>query len=281
MLHNWIRIFYSDNGVLTDYSIEAQSTGDTVPAGLVAAQDYIYIGQYFPFNNVYFEMDTTNDAVAMMSVEYWDGRSWKTGVDILDGTKQGGKTLKRNGVIQFSPDRQYSWVDVKDTSENGSPTELQTLEIYDLYWVRLKANASLDAGSLARKIGYAFASNDTLLAIDPEINEYLVPWGGSSKVNWDEQIQLASQHLVADMRAKGLIISPGNILRFDDVSLACAYRTLAVIYSRLGEAFAARKADALDQYSKLLDVKRFTIDADKNGRVDRSEIGSTSGGLLR
>lgn len=281
MLHNWIRVFYSDNGTLADYSLEAQTNGETVPASLVTGEDFIYVGQYFPFNNVYFEPLAVNDNASVMRVDYWDGRAWRAGVDVIDATKSQGKTLARAGVIQFSPDIDFSWSRVSDTTKNGEPPELSSLEIYDLFWARFKVSASLTTTTTLRKVGYSFTTGEMLTAIDPEINEYLVPWGGVSKTSWAEQIQLASMHVVADLKSKGLIVAPGNILRFDDVSLPCAYRTLAVIYSRLGEAFAARKDDALKQYGELLNIQRFTLDRDNNARVDRSEIANVVGGLVR
>jgi len=281
MLHNWIRVFYSDNGVLTDYSVEAQNNADTIPLELVAGQDYVYVGQYFPFNNLFFQLDTANTVVSVMSAQYWDGKVWRDAVDFIDSTKLLGKTLARNGVIQWSPDRNNSWLKTEDTTDRGAPTELSTLEIYELHWMRLKVSVSLSAGTIIKDLGYAFTANHMLSSIDPEINEYLVPWGGVSKTNWDEQIQLASNHVVADLRSRGLVVAPGNVLRFDDVSLATAYRTLQIIYSRLGEAFAPRKQDAQENYEKLLNLKGFTFDTNRNGLAEKQEIAGTTGGLVR
>lgn len=281
MLHNWIRVFYSDNGVLTDYSVEAQNNADTFPLEMVAGQDYLYVGQYFPFNNLFFQLDTANTVASVMSAQYWDGKVWRDAVDFIDSTKLLGKTLARNGVIQWSPDRQYSWLKTEDTTDRGAPTELSTLEIYELHWMRLKVSVNLSAGTIVKDLGYAFTANHMLSSIDPEINEYLVPWGGVSKTNWDEQIQLASTHVVADLRSRGLIVAPGNVLRFDDVSLATAYRTLQIIYSRLGEAFAPRKQDAQENYEKLLNLKGFTFDTNRNGLAEKQEIAGTTAGLVR
>lgn len=279
MLYQWLRVLYSDNGVLTDYSIEAQN--DTVPVAMVAEEDYIYFGQYYPFNNVYIELDTANTNASVISVEYWNSKQFVPAVDILDATKVSGITLSRNGVIQFSPDIDNNWTQVRDTSKQDAPAPLQTREMYDLYWARLKVSADLYAGTILKRVGYSFCTNAMLSGIDPEISQYLTPWGGSSKLNWDEQIQLASLHLVADLRGRGIVIHPGNILRFDDVALATAYRTLAIIYGPLGQAFDSRRAQALEQYEKLLNVKRFTIDSNTDGSVDRSEINNTVGQMIR
>lgn len=281
MMHNWIRVLYSDNGSLTDYSIESQLNTETFLAPLVASEDYIYVGQYYPFNNLFIDLSVANDTASVLSVEYWDGRLWKTAVDVLDGTKSQGKTLKRSGIIQWSPDIDFSWSEITDTSRNQSALELQSVELYNLWWVRLKVSSTIDATTAIKTIGYRFTDTGMMSGIDPEINEYLQPWGGASKTNWDEQIQLASLYLVADLKASGLIVHPGNVLRFDDVSLATANRTLAMIYAQLGEAFKPKMKDALDVYNSLKNIKRFTFDSDRNGRVDRQEISNTVGQMIR
>lgn len=278
MLYQWLRTLIHNGSTLTDYSIEAQN--DSVPFELTTGQ-YLYIGQYYPFNNFYLDMSTVNTNASVIQIQYWNSKEWINCVDILDGTKVSGVTLGRSGVVQFSPDIDSNWTEIRDTSKQDSPAHLQGREMYNMYWLRVSFSANLSALTEVRRITYSFTSNAMLSGVDPEINQYLTPWGGSSKLNWDEQIQLASMHLVADLRARGIVLHAGNILRFDDIALACAYRTLAVIYGPLGEAFNGRRAQALEQYEKLLNVKRFTIDVDTNGRVDKGEINNTVGQMVR
>jgi hypothetical protein len=280
MLAQWMRVFYSDNGVLTDYSLAAQNS-DTIPLAITASQDYVYIGQYFPFNNAFFQLKTVNALPSISQVQYWNGKIWVNARDVIDGTKVSGASLARSGVIQFSPDREEQWNNVDDTTNSNAPSELSSLEIYDLYWMRFKWSADLSLTTELENIGYSFCTDEMLNAIDSELSNYLLPWGGAGKVNWIEQIMLASQHVIFDLKAKGFIVSPGNILRFDDVSLATCYRTLAIIYGRLGDPFRIRYQDALNSYAELISVKRFTFDANSNARVDKQEISSSVGGLVR
>lgn len=280
MLTQWIRVFYSDNGALTDYSIAAQNQ-DNIPFGVIAAEDYLYVGQYYPFNNVYFEVKTVNALASVVSVQYWNGKEWVQAKDILDGTAIAGKSLARSGVIQYSPDRQESWNMTGDTTDNGEPPELSSLEIYDLYWMRFKWSADLTPSCELKNVSYSFCTNEMLSSIDPEVNNYLQAWGGISKVNWNEQILLASQHVLYDLKSKGLVVGVGNILRFDDVSLATAYRTLGTIYGPLGEPFRTKFQDAINAYTELLSIKRFTLDVNEDGRVERGEITSSTGRLVR
>lgn len=271
MLGQWIRCIYSDNGILIDRSLEAQNS-DTIPFQIVAAEDYLYVGQYYPFNNLFFEVGSVVNAVASVAtVQYWDGTTWRTAVDVLDQTKASGASMGRNGVMQWSPNQDYQWSVVQDTSDTGAPTELSTVTIYDLYWARIKWSANFTASTVLKSISYAFTDTNTLYSLDPELDEYLVAWGGSSKTNWDEQILTASKHVVADLRSRGFIAGPGNVIRFDDVFLPTAWLTLSLIYSNLGSAFNERKADARAQYRALLNLSRFTFDQNKNARPDSSE----------
>lgn len=280
MLPQWIRVFYSDNGSLTDYSIAAQNS-ENIPMAVVAAQDYVYVGQHFPFNNMYFEMNVVNTNTSDVSVQYWNGKIWASARDILDGTKMAGKSLARSGVIQWSPDRNDRWLVVNDTTDSGNPTELSSLEIYNLYWMRFKFSADLSATTSVNNISYAFCTNEMLRAIDPEIDNYLTAWGGVSKTNWNEQIMLASQEIVFNLKSRGLIIAAGEILRFDDVALATCYRCLSIILRILGQPFAAKRQDYMNAEAELLAVKRFSFDTNSDALLDKGEIGNSVSKLVR
>lgn len=280
MLPQWIRVFYSDNGTLTDYSIAAQNS-ELIPMAVTAAQDYVYVGQYFPFNNLYFEMDVANTNTSDVSVQYWNGKIWTSARDILDGTKMAGKSLARSGVIQWSPDRTDKWLVINDTTDGGNPSELASLEIYNLYWMRFKWSADLSGTTSVNNIAYSFCTNEMLRAIDPEIDNYLTAWGGASKTNWNEQIMLASQEIVFNLKSRGLILAVGDILRFDDVSLATCYRCLSIILRMLGQPFAAKRQDYQIAESELLAVKRFSFDTNSDAVLDKGEISNSVSKLVR
>lgn len=279
MLAQWIRVFYSNNGVLTDYSLAAQDT-DAIPFPIVAAEDYLYIAQYFPFNNFYLELNTVNSLASVMTVQYWYGKEWVNAVDLIDATKVNGVSLAKSGVVQFSPSRRYKWQEIVDTKEEQGSL-LTSLEIYNNYWLRVKFSSDLSLTTALESVGYKFTNDDMLSAIDSEINNYLLAWGGVGKLDWNEQIVLASQYLIYDLKSKGLIIHPGNILRFDDVSLACAHRALMIIYAQLGESFLGKYNYSLGMYNELMSIKRFNFDVDLDGRLDKQEISNSVGKLIR
>ena len=275
LMNQWIRIFTSDNGTLTDVSLESSNAeGFTVPE--VAAEDYVYIGQYFPFNNVHIEMGSTVNAEASaMSVQYWSNQEWTDTVDIIDGTKSSGATLAQAGVVQYSPDRRENWKIVQDTTEGDYPPELSTLELYNLYWMRIKFSADLTAGTEIKSIGYQFCDDAALTDINPEINDFLTSWE-AGKTNWRDQIAIATRYVIADLKSRGLIVHAGNVLRFDDYYFPTAYRTLINIYSELGENYADKVEKYEKNYSRLLEIQRHTVDRDSNARVSRAETSNVA-----
>lgn len=280
-LIQYIRALHNDNGTLIDHSLAATGS-DTMALPIIAAEDQLIIGQSFPFNNFYMEVNTVSATTSAISaVDYWTGNNWEVGVDILDETSVGGVSVARSGTVRFSPDRLIGrWDSILDTGETNAPPELSGTRIYNMYWIRIKWDSDLSPGTILDRISYRFASNEQLSGIDSGINEYLDAWS-SGKTNWNEQLLLGSDHLVFDMKARGLLQHPGQLLRHEDISFATAYRTLALIYARLGEGFEAQRVAALDEYNGILSSQVFTIDVDGDGVTDEAEISKSHGRLVR
>lgn len=281
LLNQWIRVWFSDDGTLSDISLKVQEDVATV-IPFVAAEDFLYIAQDVPFNNFYLEMDTANTATSTVQVQTWANNQWSDVVNTLDGTDVAGATLGRDGVIQFIPDRDDSWTFVSDTTKETDPDFGLTsaLTIYDKYWLRVKFDNDLDVGTAIRKLGYAFTTDQALMEIDPEIDNYLGSWG-SGKTDWSEQIMLGSRIVAADLKGKGFIENPGQLLRMaDGIHDATAFRTLSLIYSKLGPGYDFQRQNALTEYDKLMRAP-LTVDKGRDGRADAGELNNTTGGLVR
>lgn len=282
MLSQWIRVRFDDNGTQTDYSI-ASAFGSGLTVSWVAADDYLYVGQHYPFNNLFIEMGSTVNAnSSVMSIEYYDGSSteWRSAIDILDGTSSGGATLAQSGIVQWSPDSDYSWERTPDDSSGTYPTALSSPKIYSMYWVRIKVSADLTASTIISRIAYAFTYDSILPTYDPQIDDYLSAWA-SGKTDWWDQIVEAGVHVVNDLRSRGLIVAPGQILRFDDVYVGTTYMTLTLIYSGLKGDFNAARDWAYGMYKKNMSLRRFTFDTNKDGRQSRSESKNRVGTFVR
>lgn len=273
MLLNYIRLFTNISSTLTDKSLTNQD--DTQTVGLVLANtDYIYVAQRYPFTNLFIHMDTVNTNASVLSAQYWDGTAWRSAVDMMDGTSLAGATLGKSGGIQFSLDDEYSWTKVWDTSDTVAPTELQTLKIYNSYWMRLKVSATLSAGTDSKEIGYAFTTSQRLKDFDVEIDGYLASFA-TGKTDWIDEIKTGSKLVVQDLKRMGLIMGPGQVIELDDVYVPTSLRTLALIYSHLGPSYKDKLEAMMKEYDKALNIRRFTFDENADGKLEDREISGT------
>jgi len=273
MLRNYIRVIYSNNGALQDISNKLQDAGGGFSERLTTGEDYIYIGQQMPFNNFFAWMTVLNTVSANLTLEYFDGSAWRACVDVLDGTEG----FKKSGCIQFVPDKQYEWDYIEDTSEVSDTFELKTLKIYNLYWLRVKSSATLSSGTEWKRLTYAFCMSSDLKTHMPEVDNYLEAWGGEEKTDWIPEIIAASEQMVIDLKGRGLVVHPGQILLFDDVSYGAQMKTLANIMVELGPAFDERRAERMKEYNASLSIKRFTLDVNRNARTEKFEEALTVG----
>ena len=273
MLYQWIRVFKSDNGTLADVSVINQEEGTTIALDLVAGEDYIYIGQHFPFNNFWMQIDTANTVATTINIDYWSGNSngWQAAVDILDGTVTSGVPLAKSGVVQFSPHMKKSWENVSDPEDNGTPTELSTTRVYNVYWMRIKYTDSLDVATKIKRLAYSFSQTQQLDNTDTQINQFLDSFS-PGKTDWEDEIYTASLQLISDLRRRGLITHYGQVLRFEDVTMACDLKSLILIYQNLGPGFRVKLEDARAEYEKVLDMGRFTFDQNQDAFTDGKEI---------
>lgn len=282
MLYQWIRLIRETADVLTDLSIENQEEGTTVPMDIANATDYMYLGQHFPFNNFWMQVDSVNAIAANIEIDYWagTGSGWKPALDILDATKVSGVPLAKSGVVQFSPDRSWIWHRVSDTENEPMPLGLENLTIYNIYWLRFRYSADLTGTTTIKRLAYAFTQSQQLDNIDTQINQFQDSFE-SGKTDWDDEIYTASIQLVNDLRRRNLITHYGQVLRFDDVTMAADLKALALIYKNLGPGFRTKLEDALAEYEKVLDVGRFTFDKDLDAFVDQGEITNKVKKLVR
>lgn len=281
LLKQWIRAFRrSGAGTVTDLSLALGDNSNTTTLDL-AADEYLYVAQYYPFNNIYFDLETPNTATSSVTVEIWDGSTWNPVVDTLDGTDSSGAFLGQDGVLQYTPDRDYTWSSVENSEEENTSFLLQNdVTLYDLHWMRLSVSDALDGGTAVRAIDYKFATDEMLTDIDPEINRYLTSWE-TGKTDWERQLRLASQHVIQKLKVRGLVVHPGQILLNDDVSWATAYRCLEIIYSRLGEGYEFQRDEARRSAEMFMNQKRFTFDLNQDGQVDAGEINASSAEGIR
>ncbi len=267
MLKRWQRVILDKDSTQTDVSLLAQN-GTGFDCDLTGAAEAIYIGQYYPFNNLYFEVSGGSPtATSGLSVQYWSGNAWQDAVDLIDDTEE----LSSSGVLQWSPDKNEGWTRISDSSEETG-FDLSSFHLYDLYWARIRVTGALAATHEVKKIAYKFCQHEDLAKFDPEINEYLTPWGGATKTTWNEQILTASESVISELKQRGLVLHQGQVLRFDDVYEATVYKTLMTIYAQLGPSFVSKFDAAKEEYTSRMSQKRWSFDMDQDGQLTLGEI---------
>lgn len=126
----------------TGYTTGAgKATSGYVPVGLVATQDYLYLGYSYPFFGFNSnQAGVAQSVVATMIVEFWNGSSWASVDNLVDGTKGGGlQPFSTTGTVYW--DYPASWVKVAYNSQS-------------LYWVRVSSATSLLAGAQITRLQY-------------------------------------------------------------------------------------------------------------------------------
>lgn len=269
MLFNFYRVF-KDTGTFTDLSLDNQDESANVSLSSLTSSQYIYIAQKLPFTNIFVWIHTQNNQDANLVIEYWDGSSWRAAVDILDGTKSGNHTLSKSGNISFSLAYNYNWFRLPNTEFTSAPTELQSLRILDCYWLRIRPTATLANNASVREFTYSFTHTQELNNFDVEINNYFAAFE-TGKDNWIPEIIAASKLLVLDLKRMGLIVHPGQIVEFDDVSVPATLKTLELIYMQLGPSYTERKKEIRQLYTEALNSRRLSFDSNADGKVEVSE----------
>lgn len=272
MLYQWIRLLRMTNGTLTDLSLSNQNTSETDTHNITAATDWLYLGQHYPFNNFYYQYSVANALASSMTIEYWDGSSWVFAVDLLDGTKSGTATLARSGTVQFSPNIRNRWQIVYDTSETGvAPSDLNTVTIYNMYWIRIKFTGNLTPTTASKKLCYCFSSHQQISNRDSTLSSYLTAFGVST---WEDHIISASTDVVRDLKRMNLIIDRGQILNIEDVSSATDWKTIMSIYFELGGDYQDKYKNAEKLYALALDIRGYSFDTNKDATIQPIEVNS-------
>jgi len=156
---------------------------------------------------------------------------------------------------------------------------MQSLTIYNMMWLRFKPTINIDALTDAFSISYAFTSSQQLNNHDIEINNYYDRFA-VGKTDWNNEIVTASRYLVADLKRKNIVQDHAQILRFDDVSLACEWKTLEHIYNNMGKAYVEKRDDARIQYDKYISIRERSLDKNNDASLSMDELkGSIRNGI--
>lgn len=224
-----------------------------------------------PFNHRWFEVSVVNATTgAVSTIELWDGSQWQAMVDVIDQTSVAGVTLARSGAISWVPERTRTAWNRQDTTENIS--DLSTLKIYDMYWVRMTFSANWDLTTALQFIGHRF-SNDTDLAAEyPELSQSALKTAYTAgKTTWNDQHLTAADQLIRDLRSNNIIVSKSQILDAERLRMPAIHLTASIIYRALGKGYEDQRVEALRSYKTAMNDRYFNIDLNQNAKLDDGE----------
>ena len=280
------RILYSNNGVLSDLSVALDNyqTGTSTIAGFVAAEDYIFIGSELPFNHLYLKLDgvNVNSDASVMSVSYWDSTQFRSAVDLLDETATAGASLAQSGFASWSSHKTYGWVR-EDTNYGGnSVTGLETVDIYNMYWLRIGFSADLTAGLALSWVGQKF-SNDADLGAEHSdlVRASFIDAYQSGKTDWEEQHVLAANLVIDELIHKKIVFKGSQLLDKDDLKLVTVKKVAEIIYGGMGRDYNDERDSVQKEYYRRINKALPTVDRNINGRKDINETVTTVGRLYR
>jgi hypothetical protein len=260
------RFFVDDDGTLIDRTVE-WSNPYSKPASW-DCKSYLYISSFLPFNHKYIDIATANDQAGTLSIDIWYNSEWTSVADIVDETLSSGKSLVNSGNIYFYPDSVKGWSLEEDASDI---TEINK-KIYNVFWMRLGFDASLDSACIINHIGHKFCDDNALFSMFPLFNnDSLKTRFKTGKTNWVEQEVTASQIIVNDLAMRGIIASKDQVVDVKRFELACVFKTAELIFSSLGQSYVEERNEARKSYSELMSRGSFNVDLSKDGKQDRLE----------
>lgn len=277
------RIIYSNNAVVSDLTIPLNDYNATPQViEIVAAEDYLYLGSEFPFNHRYFDVSTVNTNASIVSVDYWDGTEWRAAVDVQDETSLAGASIGRSGIISWCPNKRYLWQRESTNYENETIDGLTDVVIYDLFWVRMKWSGDFSALTAMNYIGHRFATDndvkkeypDLLLADVFENFE-------AGKTNWNEQLIVASETIIKDLKAKNVIYSGNQVLDWRIFTSACVQKLSEIVFIAFGKDYTENTAKSESKYNAALKVGIPKVDLDGDAILSPQEQTFRTGVLYR
>lgn len=280
------RLIWGDNATLKDLSVVINNLfSDGTIIGFNAAQDKLYIGSDLPFNHRYFSVLVENDVASVVTASIWDGSQWQSAVDVIDQTispDAAGKSLSQSGIISWVVDRNHVW-GKRDTTELMIDSGLETLKIYEMYWVRLSFSGNFNANTALKYMGHKFSSDNDLGGYYPDLTRSNVMLAfKAGKTDWEDQHVLAAEEIIRDLRKKNVIWNRNQIFGWEEFTDASVHKVAEIVFTAFGNDYETRKENARDNYENALDkVVQSAIDKNVDGRLEEVEKLPTYGRLLR
>lgn len=277
------RTIFSDNGTLLDLSVALGNfkTGTSV-LGIVAAQDYLYLGSDFPFNHRYIDVSVVNAATSSISVHLWSGSAWVQAYDIIDQTSVAGVTLAQSGILSWSPGEDDTWSRESTNIGGEQVTGLTTVSIADLYWARLTFSGNLSGTTALEFVGHKFSDDNDLDIFYPLLTPTAVmAQFKAAKTSWKLQHIQAAEEIIKDLKKTQIIKSENQILDWEIFRDASVHKVAEIAFNAFGKDFYENRDAARAIYKEELKNAIYKVDQDQDAKLSVAERKVTQGRLYR
>jgi hypothetical protein len=274
-----MRIFFKDVSNVIEITKQMNKYKSETYALTVTSSDAIYIASDFPLNHFFIKMGAVvNEAASEMIIDYWTGQGWEPVVNKNDYTE----AFSQSGFVEFTPDRDVSW-NRENTNSNGqSIVGLESVIVYDKYWIRISFTNSLDAAIELEWLGNLFSEDDDLFAEYPIFNDqtFLTAFE-SGKIDWEEQHVKAASLIIQDLKRSNVIIGAEQILDRSILAPASVCKVAEIIFNAFGKDYQEQLTRARDEYLRRIDLSRYVVDTNNNGIEDLVDKTYSQGWLSR
>lgn len=268
----------------TDISVAIRDSDTNLATLPMTTTSYLYIGQAFPFNHLFFKFGTVNSINSVLKVEYWDGTYWRQVIDLFDETSLNGKTFGKDGFVTFIPNKRYNWSKDDTIDQNGTVkiTGIDTITVYDFYWIRLSVSVDITAGTTLNWLGNKFADDTDLFKEYPVLNSssFMTSFA-VGKTTWEDQHIISANEIIDDLTAKRIIYHPGQILDRIPFRMMAVPKCAEIIFNSLGDDYNNDKEKAYQLYLRRFSKDIFPVDQDGDARLGTVEQTTRQGQLYR
>lgn len=264
------RVLVEDDGSLTDVSFDVTNLNqDTVTLPNVSSEDAIFVGRTLPWNHLYFDVATANDQASIMTVQAWNGREWVSVVNLLDGTNDGTGLFEKSGISFWINDKREVW----QKEDTDAISDLSSVTIYGMYWLKITFSADINASTSIRYIGQKFSRDSDLELMYPE----LLLAGSlaafkSGKTSWDDQHILAAQIISEDLKNTfDVYVNSSQVLDWEQFRVASTHLVASMAFRAYGDDFKDNFNQAIKDYKIAFEKAKPKFDLNKNARIDDGE----------
>jgi len=273
-----MRAFFK-SGSVTEITKQVNSYKSETYSLSMTDSDYIYLSFDFPTNHFFVKMGSVVNTVnSNMSIDYWTGQGWEPVVHKNDYTE----ALSSSGMVEFTPNRQSSW-NIGSTNSSGSNiTGLESITVYDQYWVRISFSADLDPSINLNYIGNVFSSDEDLFSEFPVFNDSNFLTGfETGKTTWEEQHVKAADLIIQDLKRKNVIVGKEQLLDISILAPASVCKVAEIIFNAFGKDYVEQLNRAKAEYATRIDLSKFLVDVTNDGIKDLGENTVSQGWLSR